>query len=87
MSQGESRTAGAADEGMRTRQICSWWLPETVRDLVGCVTLAIGLPSRSRIVLGAGRALKGIRACFARLSSMNLSSAPESTSRYRGREL
>lgn len=79
----------AADEGIRNRQICSRWLPEMtrMRDLVWCVTLAMGLPYRYRMVMGPESGSMGICACFARPSLRELSSVPESTRSDKGREM
>lgn len=71
-SQGEPRTVGAADEGIRSKQICSRWLPERtrvrVRGQVLSVTLAKGLPSR--MVRGTVRTSIGRRDCLASASSI-----------------
>lgn len=53
----------------------------TVTWTVPWVTLASSLPSRALIVLGLLTGRTGIEACWTRVESIKLSSAPEFTNR------
>lgn len=74
---GDSPALGSG--GMSELWICSRWFPEMTKVRSFVRALAMGYPSRFRMVLGFGNFSMGIRARLARLLSTKLSSAPEST--------
>ena len=89
LNQGRPNTTGEVGDGIKKKEMFSWWLPDIIRltGTVRWVTWARSLPSKANTSLGWGRSWQGMWICVAKHVSMKLSSAPESNRMDRGREV